>query len=116
MARLNLPKWSNFAWAARTHEGAAARRGFALRDALDASQPHNSTRLGAALEGITEKYDRFIVITDEQAHDRVPAPKGRGMRSTWRATKTAWATASGCTSTVGARRWSSTFARWRLSR
>lgn len=54
------------------------RRGFALRDALEASQPHNSTRLGAALEGITEKYSRVIVITDEQAHDRVPAPKGRG--------------------------------------
>jgi 60 kDa SS-A/Ro ribonucleoprotein len=55
-----------------------ARRGFALRDAIDASQPHNSTQLGAALNGITEKYDRLIVITDEQAHDRVPAPKGRG--------------------------------------
>jgi hypothetical protein len=55
-----------------------ARRGFALRDAMDASQPHNSTQLGAAMQGITEKYDRLIVITDEQAHDRVPAPKGRG--------------------------------------
>ncbi len=55
-----------------------ARRGFALRDALDQSQPHNGTRLGAALEKIDERYDRLIVITDEQAHDRVPAPKGRG--------------------------------------
>ncbi|HET9401585.1 MAG TPA: TROVE domain-containing protein [Candidatus Acidoferrales bacterium] len=55
-----------------------ARRGFALRDALDASQPHNSTQLGAALDGIREKFDRLIVITDEQAHDRVPAPNGRG--------------------------------------
>ena len=25
-----------------------------------------------------EKYDRLIVITDEQAHDKVPAPRGRG--------------------------------------
>ena len=25
MARLNLPKWSKFAWGARTHEGAPAR-------------------------------------------------------------------------------------------
>lgn len=55
-----------------------SRRGFALRDALDQSQPHNSTQLGAALEKIDERYDRLIVITDEQSHDRVPAPKGRG--------------------------------------
>jgi hypothetical protein len=25
-----------------------------------------------------EKYDRLIVITDEQAHDQVPTPRGRG--------------------------------------
>ena len=55
-----------------------ARRGFALRDALDQSQPHGGTQLGKALEGLDEKYDRLIVITDEQSHDRVPAPKGRG--------------------------------------
>lgn len=54
------------------------RRGFALRDALDSSQPHNGTYLGRALEKIDEKYDRIIVITDEQAHDRVPGPRGRG--------------------------------------
>jgi len=54
------------------------RRGFALRDALDASQPHSATYLGRALEKIREKYDRIIVITDEQAHDRVPGPRGRG--------------------------------------
>lgn len=55
-----------------------ARRGFALRDAMDVSQPHNGTYLGAALEKIREKYDRLIVITDEQAYDRVPGPRGRG--------------------------------------
>ena len=54
------------------------RRGFALRDALHASQPHNGTYLGRALEKIREKYDRIIVITDEQTHDRVPGPQGRG--------------------------------------
>ena len=54
------------------------RRGFALRDALDASQPHSATYLGRALEKIREKYDRIIVITDEQAHDRVTGPRGRG--------------------------------------
>jgi hypothetical protein len=54
------------------------RRGFALRDAVDASQLHNGTYLGKALGEIREPYDRMIVITDEQAHDRVPGPRGRG--------------------------------------
>ena len=53
-----------------------ARRGFALRDAIDASQAHNGTYLGKAVEQLNEKerYDRLIVITDEQAHDTVPNP------------------------------------------
>jgi len=55
-----------------------ARHGFALRDAIDASQPHGATYLGKALEALKEKYDRIIVITDEQAHDKVPSPRGRG--------------------------------------
>ena len=57
-----------------------ARRGFALRDAIDASQRHNSTQLGPAITELNQKhgYDRLIVITDEQAHDTVPASKGNG--------------------------------------
>ena len=55
-----------------------ARRGFALRDAIVQSQPHNGTYLGRALDELREAYDRLIVITDEQSHDRVPAPRGRG--------------------------------------
>jgi len=57
-----------------------ARRGFALRDAIDKSQPHSSTRLGKAVEPLNRKenYDRLIVITDEQAHDTVPSPSGKG--------------------------------------
>jgi 60 kDa SS-A/Ro ribonucleoprotein len=57
-----------------------ARRGFALRDAIDASQRHNSTQLGKAVENLNRKenYDRLIVISDEQAHDSVPGPKGKG--------------------------------------
>jgi 60 kDa SS-A/Ro ribonucleoprotein len=55
-----------------------SRRGFALRDALDQSQPHSGTLLGQALQKIADRYDRIIVITDEQSHDRVPAPKGKG--------------------------------------
>jgi hypothetical protein len=63
-----------------------ARRGFALRDAIDQSQAHNGTYLGKAIEqlnaraekGKNERYDRLIVITDEQAHDSVPNPSGKG--------------------------------------
>src|SRR6266567_9150839 len=57
-----------------------ARRGFALRDAIDASQKHNGTLLGNAVAWLnkSECYDRLIVITDEQAHDTVPHPKGKG--------------------------------------
>lgn len=55
-----------------------ARQGFALRDALNASQPHSGTYLGRALQGMEENYDRLIVITDEQSHDAVPNPRARG--------------------------------------
>ncbi len=58
------------------------RRGMALRDALETSQPHSGTMLGAALSHVENDcragYDRLIVITDEQAHDSVPAPRGKG--------------------------------------
>ena len=56
----------------------APRRGFALRDAMESSQPHQATYLGAALDAVDESYDRIIVITDEQSHDRVAAPRGKG--------------------------------------
>src|SRR6185369_13360219 len=63
-----------------------ARRGFALRDAIDQSQAHSGTYLGKAVEdlnrraakGKDERYDRLIVVTDEQAHDTVPNPSGNG--------------------------------------
>jgi hypothetical protein len=58
-----------------------SRRGMALRDALDRSQPHSGTYLGEALKqaeaDCRDGYDRIVVITDEQSHDRVPAPKGK---------------------------------------
>jgi 60 kDa SS-A/Ro ribonucleoprotein len=59
----------------------SARRGLALRDALEQSQPHYATLLGAALDEVEREcdgYDRLVVITDEQAHDTVPDPSGRG--------------------------------------
>jgi 60 kDa SS-A/Ro ribonucleoprotein len=57
-----------------------ARRGFALRDAINASQRHTSTQLGKAVEQLNKKelYDRLVVITDEHAHDTVRAPQGKG--------------------------------------
>ena len=54
------------------------RRGFALRDAIVSSQPHGGTHLGKAVTEIDHKGDRLIVFTDEQSHDVVPAPKGKG--------------------------------------
>jgi hypothetical protein len=33
------------------------------------------TQLGRALNELREHCDRLVVITDEQSHDRVPAPK-----------------------------------------
>lgn len=55
-----------------------ARRGFALRDAIDNSQSHGGTALGASINMVCEKvkFDRLIVITDEQSQDKVSAPKG----------------------------------------
>lgn len=57
------------------------RRGFALRDAIVTSQPYLGTYLGKSLSLLEEKlpgYDRIIVITDEQSHDKVLAPSGKG--------------------------------------
>ncbi|MGA2634411.1 MAG: TROVE domain-containing protein [Terracidiphilus sp.] len=59
-----------------------SRRGMALRDALDKSQLHGGTFLGAALKQVeadfSNGYDRLVIITDEQSHDQVSAPKGKG--------------------------------------
>lgn len=56
------------------------RRGMAGVDAVIRSQPHGGTYLGAALEAVNREvpYDRLIVITDEQSHDAVGGPKGKG--------------------------------------
>jgi len=59
----------------------AARRGMALRDALDKSQPHMATFLGEAVKTAEREcagYARLVAITDEQAHDHVADPSGRG--------------------------------------
>jgi 60 kDa SS-A/Ro ribonucleoprotein len=55
-----------------------SRHGFTLRDAVVNSQPHLSTNTRAAVDriNIQENYDRFIVISDEQAADGAGSPKG----------------------------------------
>ena len=56
-----------------------AYRGLALADAIVKSQEHGSTRLGDAVTRCNqETFDRIIVITDEQSHDRVGGPNGCG--------------------------------------
>jgi len=57
---------------------AAAYRGLSLVDGILRSQPHGSTQLGSAVQALPCEYDRLIVITDEQSHDRVHPPKGAG--------------------------------------
>lgn len=53
-----------------------ARRGFALSEAIDKSQMHSGTYLGRALKELNRtEYDRLIVFTDEQSHDRPPTPR-----------------------------------------
>jgi hypothetical protein len=56
------------------------RHGFALRDAILHSQPNSSTYLGGAISKLNEveKYDRIIVLTDEQSSDEVPNPTNTG--------------------------------------
>ena len=79
----------------------APRHGFALSDAIIKSQKHSSTYLGHAVKNIyaergsVDRFkgtmygnltfygqglnpDRLIVFTDEQSHDPVPNPQGRG--------------------------------------
>lgn len=78
-----------------------ARRGFALRDAIDQSQRHSSTYLGTSIRalyarrgkvikikghysghqtftGVGSTAKRLIVLSDEQSHDPVPDPFNKG--------------------------------------
>ena len=56
------------------------RLGMAGVDAIRNSQLHGGTELGKALNQLHHKikYDRIIVITDEQSADTVPNPQGKG--------------------------------------
>lgn len=55
-----------------------ARHGFALRDAI-ARSVGGGTNTGDAVRMINqEEYDRLIIFTDEQSHQSIPTPTGRG--------------------------------------
>jgi 60 kDa SS-A/Ro ribonucleoprotein len=57
-----------------------ARRGMALSDAILQAVPSNGTLLGAAVQHLNAqvKYDRLIVVTDEESQDAVPAAIAKG--------------------------------------
>ncbi|GAK53930.1 TROVE domain protein [Candidatus Moduliflexus flocculans] len=79
LAREIYPQVEIFTFSNQTTQ-VPARRGFALRDAVVNSQPHSGTYLGKAIQDVehaVKQYDRLIVLTDEQSHDRVAEPKGR---------------------------------------
>ncbi|HUT57417.1 MAG TPA: TROVE domain-containing protein [Phycisphaerae bacterium] len=55
------------------------RRGFALRDVLEAATPWSGTHTEDGKRHCDALgYDRLIVITDEQSHQRISGPHGRG--------------------------------------
>jgi 60 kDa SS-A/Ro ribonucleoprotein len=57
-----------------------ARRGMSLSDAIQRSMPHGGTNLGQAVAWINGhvKYDRLIVVTDEQSAQPVGSPSAKG--------------------------------------
>lgn len=56
-----------------------ARRGFALRDALRAKAEFSGTYTETAKRlADTGGYDRIIIVTDEQSHESISAPHGKG--------------------------------------
>lgn len=55
------------------------RRGFALRDAILAAQQWGCTNTATALAYAAKLgYDRCIVVTDEQSHQSISGPAGKG--------------------------------------
>ena len=55
-----------------------ARRGFALRDAIKSATQVSGTNTQTALMLAAQQgYDRIIVITDEQSHQSITAPKSK---------------------------------------
>lgn len=56
-----------------------SRRGFALRDALAMKAQHGGTNTRNAVDlANKEGYDRIIIITDEQSHQSITPPQGKG--------------------------------------
>jgi 60 kDa SS-A/Ro ribonucleoprotein len=79
MARELCDQCRIFAFSDRVLE-IPARRGMSLSDVIQHCMPNGGTNLGAAVAHVNSvvKYDRLIVITDEQSHDVVNAPTAKG--------------------------------------
>lgn len=55
------------------------RRGFALVDAIQRATDHGATNTQHALDMANQReYDRIIVVTDEQSHQAIQPPIGKG--------------------------------------
>jgi 60 kDa SS-A/Ro ribonucleoprotein len=56
------------------------RKGKALQEVIMKSQHMGGTYTGNAITAVNQamKYDRIVVITDEQSHDSIPHPNGKG--------------------------------------
>ncbi len=74
IAREICEKVSVYTFSNKTVKVSNSVRGFSLAEAIHRSQPHGGTYLGGAIKHIisSEKFDRLIVITDEQSHDSIP--------------------------------------------
>ena len=56
-----------------------ARRGFALREAIKSATSHGSTNTETAKKLADARgYDRIIIVTDEQSHETITTPNGKG--------------------------------------
>lgn len=74
MARELCEEVRVFAFSTRVFE-VPARRGMALRDAIQKAGPHDGTLLGRAIAEVNKVgYDRLIVVTDEESQDNVGNP------------------------------------------
>lgn len=50
------------------------RKGFALAEAIDRAVPSNGTLLGHAIKSASGRYERIIVLTDEESQDAIVDP------------------------------------------
>ena len=87
-----------------------SRRGMALRDALEASQPHSGTYLGKALTHVEAESRSWLRTADRHHRRAVPRQRACAARQGLRDQRSlkpqrCWLRCRGPTSTAGAKRW-----------